>query len=261
MVGVERAVVEPTPKSGQRSAPERGRLPAGRHGLSAEFVVQSQRERTIIALARCAAERGYSETRIGDIVGVAGIARATFYEQFGSKESCFVAAFEFALERLRRRIIEALRSEEHFPDRVGGSLYGLLEFLGAEPELARLCLIEAPAVGRPAGHRYRRALDRFADLLRGCRPETPAARQLPESTEPVLVAGIVALLARRIEAGDGMRLGELHAELTELALGPYLGAAEATRIARGLASAPLAPSASPTSSAPPDLRSTSSPTR
>jgi AcrR family transcriptional regulator len=252
-------VVEPTAKSGQRSAPGRGRLPAGRHGLPAEFVVQSQRERTIAALARCAAERGYNETRIGDIVGVAGIARATFYEQFGSKERCFVAAFESSVERLRQRIIEALRSEPHFPDRVAASLHGLLEFLGAEPELARLCLIEALAVGRPAGHRYRRTLDRFADLLRGCRPETPAARQLPESTEPVLVAGIVSVLARRIEAGDGNRLGELHAELTELVLSPYLGAAEATRFAGGLASAPLAPPASPTAPPPHAARPTRSP--
>jgi AcrR family transcriptional regulator len=256
------AVVEPTPKSGRGSAPQRGRLPAGRHGLPAGFVVQNQRERTIAALARCAAERGYNETRIGDIVRVAGIARATFYEQFGSKERCFAAAFELAVERLRRRIIEALRSEVHFPERVAASLRGLLEFLGAEPELARLCLIEALAVGQPVGHRYRRALDRFADLLRGCRPETAAARELPESTEPVLVAGIVSLLARRIEAGDGTPLGELHSELTELTLSPYLGAASAARIARGLASAPLGPPASPTSSSPaPDPRATRSPTR
>jgi AcrR family transcriptional regulator len=229
-------LTEPVAKRSAESDPAgelgRGRLPPGRHGLPPDVVIQSQRQRAINALAHTAAQRGYNETRIADIVRAASIARVTFYQQFGSKEQCFVAAFELVVEEARGRIAEVLRCTPEFPQRVVGSLRAVLELLSATPELARLCLIEAPAVGRPVGERYRHAIDRFVDLLRGCRPDTTSAGALPEATEAVLVNGIVAVIARRIDAGAATRLGELLPELSELALGPYLGASGAARFAR-----------------------------
>ena len=46
------------------------------------------------------AERGYPETRVVDVIGVAGVSRKTFYELFASKEDCFLAAYDVLLGNL-----------------------------------------------------------------------------------------------------------------------------------------------------------------
>ena len=67
-------------------------LPRGRHGLSRETVTESQRGRILQAMISAVAERGYQETRVADVVEGAGVARKTFYDFFGDKEECFLAA-------------------------------------------------------------------------------------------------------------------------------------------------------------------------
>ena len=42
------------------------------------------------------AEKGYVDTSVADVLRRARVSRETFYEQFGSKQDCFIAAFEQA---------------------------------------------------------------------------------------------------------------------------------------------------------------------
>jgi AcrR family transcriptional regulator len=72
-------------------------MPPGRHPLPREFIAQHQRARIIAALAEETVEKGYRAVTVADIVRRAGIARNTFYENFSSKEDCFLAASETAV--------------------------------------------------------------------------------------------------------------------------------------------------------------------
>ena len=45
-------------------------------------------------------ERGYPETRVVDVIEVAGVSRKTFYELFSSKEDCFLATYDVLLGNL-----------------------------------------------------------------------------------------------------------------------------------------------------------------
>lgn len=64
------------------------------------------REKEILdAAGRVFAEYGYRKTTIGDIVREAGVARATVYKYFGTKEEIFTAV----LKREFREILEAVR--------------------------------------------------------------------------------------------------------------------------------------------------------
>ena len=63
------------------------RLPAGRHGLPREFIVQNQRERIVTALVDTVAERGYNATTVANITKAASVSRRTFYEHFADKEA------------------------------------------------------------------------------------------------------------------------------------------------------------------------------
>src|SRR5206468_3086085 len=73
---------------------EAERLPRGRHKLSREDVVGRQRERMLAALADVLTERGYANTPVAAVIERAGVSRETFYQQFASKQDCFIAAFE-----------------------------------------------------------------------------------------------------------------------------------------------------------------------
>ena len=86
--------------SGRRTARLNERLPRGRHGLPREAVTESQQRRIVQAMIEVVAERGYPETRVVDVIGVAGVSRKTFYELFASKEDCFLAAYDVLLGNL-----------------------------------------------------------------------------------------------------------------------------------------------------------------
>ena len=59
--------------------------------------------------------RGYRAVTVADIVRRAGIARNTFYENFSSKEDCFLAAQDYAVEEALRRVVEAATEVESWP--------------------------------------------------------------------------------------------------------------------------------------------------
>ena len=108
----------------------------------------------------------------------------------------------------------------------------MLRFLAAEPELARLCMVEPVAAGGEIAARYRATMQDFVTILKAGRPEHGGERALPEATEETLVGGIVSLIVREISAGRTADLEKLLPDLVELILAPYLGVEEAERLAR-----------------------------
>src|SRR6476661_8805327 len=82
-----------------------------RSGLSRAEVVVNQRERIFDGFATALAYHGYEDTKVTDIVELAGVSRATFYERFESKELCFAAAYEDGVERLAVTVGDAVTGE------------------------------------------------------------------------------------------------------------------------------------------------------
>jgi AcrR family transcriptional regulator len=216
----------------EKSEATAARLPAGRHGLPREFVAENQRERIVTALVDSVAERGYNATTVADITKAASVSRRTFYEHFADKEACFLAAYEMVTEHLLSSMKAAAASYEEWPQKVRAALSTLLSFLAAEPELARLCMIEPIAAGGEIAARYRASLQGLVEVLKAGHPEPASGRPLPEATEETLVGGIVSLVVREISGGRAAQLEKLLPDVVELTLSPYLGAEEAARIAR-----------------------------
>jgi AcrR family transcriptional regulator len=205
------------------------RLPRGRHGLPREYVAQNQRERLLAALAECLEESGYDGTTVSTIGKRAGVSKSDFYKQFESKDACFVAAYDDAVERIRDRVLAACEEAEGWAAGVFAALAALLDLLAAEPAQAGLVLVEGLRAGRGVYDRYQVALQSFVPYLRDGAP-TPPEGEPPEATDEAVVGGIASLLARRVLAGETTRLGEFLPEIAEFALTPYLGATEARRI-------------------------------
>jgi AcrR family transcriptional regulator len=207
------------------------RPPPGRQPLSKEFIAQHQRARIIAALAEETAVRGYRSVTVADIVRRAGIARNTFYDNFASKEDCFLAAQQYAVETAVDRVVEAAGKLESWPARVNAGLAAFLRYVASEPALARTCMVEALSAGPASVERYEQSLQMFVPLFRIGRTVSRNGDSLPDTLEETVIGGIFWVIYQRIMAGETERIVELLPELVEFALTPYLGAEAAKRSA------------------------------
>ena len=137
-------------------------------------MTESQRNRIHQAMIEVVSERGYPETRVVDVIGVAGVSRKTFYELFDSKEDCFLAAYDVLLENLLGEATDAFESKPGAPwaERVAAALEALLEHLAGHPDEARFAIVEVLAAGPKALARRDAALRQFTGFLESGRSET-----------------------------------------------------------------------------------------
>lgn len=208
------------------------RLPRGRHGLSPEFVARNQRERLIAGLTRALYEVGYQKTTVSLIGKRAAVSKSDFYKHFQSKDDCFIAAYDAAIERIREQVVAACEEaeDEAWARRVRDAIEALLRLLAAEPALASIALVEGLRAGRGVYDRYQAAVESFVDYLREGAPRAPGRGEVPEATDEAVIGGIASLLGRRVLAGEADRLRELFPEILEFTLAAYMGEEEARRI-------------------------------
>jgi AcrR family transcriptional regulator len=211
--------------------PQAIKLPPGRHPLPREFITRHQRARIIAALAEETVEKGYRSVTVADIVSRAGIARNTFYENFSSKEDCFLAASEYAVKEALRRVVEAAGKVDSWPERVRVGLRAFLRYVATEPALARACIVEALSAGPAAVERYERSIEAFVPLFRMGRKSSPNGEGLPGTLEETIVGGIFWILYQRIVMGQVEEIERLLPELVEFSLTPYVGAEAAKQSA------------------------------
>src|SRR5664279_3391644 len=208
------------------------RLPRGRHGLSPEFVARNQRERLIAALTEVLYDVGYQKTTVSLIGQRASVSKSDFYKHFESKDDCFFAAYEAAIERIRGEVLASCAShgKEPWSPRVRDALTAMLQALAADPALASIALVEGLRAGRGVYDRYQAAVESFVVCLREGAPKAPDGVEVPDAIDEAVVGGIASLLGRRVLADEAGEVEQLLPEVVEFALTPYLGTAEARRI-------------------------------
>ncbi|HEX3736251.1 MAG TPA: TetR/AcrR family transcriptional regulator [Solirubrobacterales bacterium] len=208
------------------------RLPRGRHGLPPEFVARNQRDRLISALILTLAEAGYKNTTVSMIGRRAAVSKSDFYKHFDSKDECFLAAYDTAVDRVRAGVLGACAAtgSADWPDRVRAGVVALLGLFAAEPPLAAIVLAEGLCAGSRVHDRYQAAVESFVPLLRDGAPEPPDGDPVPPAIDEAVVGGIASLIARRVIAGEAAGLVELAPDLLEFALTPHLGTERTRRI-------------------------------
>jgi AcrR family transcriptional regulator len=214
---------------------ELGPLPAGRHSFSREQVAHNQRERLIAGLATAVAAKGYRAVTITDITKAARVSRRVFYENFEGKDECFLAAFEVVVGHIRQLAAEAVGTIDEWPAQATAAARAVLLFFAAEPDLARLCLVESQAAGPAVSARFHEAVHEVVPYLEQGRGLREGDRELPPTTEESTLGALVLLAGRKVAAGEAVQLSELLPDFTEFILAPYLGAAAAARLARSQA--------------------------
>jgi AcrR family transcriptional regulator/DNA-binding MarR family transcriptional regulator len=229
------------------------RLRAERGSPSREQVSDIQRARILSAMVEVAAESGYLGAAVAPVVARAGVSRRTFYELFEGREDCFLAAFNWGVKQVRAAMAEAYVSQRSWRDRVRHALAALLVLLDSEPELARVCVIEALGAGPLVLARRGKIADELIAALGAEAPTPSGAADMPLLTAEGVMGGAFSVIHARLleqgqnvaqrpsasagthEGGGERPLIGLHGQLMALIALPYLGPAaageELTRVA------------------------------
>lgn len=218
-------------------APQATRVLPGGHSLSREFIVEHQRARIVAALAEETVEKGYRAVTVSDIVRRAGIARNTFYENFSSKEDCFLSASEYAVDSALARVVDAGGKADAWPAMISTGIAAFLHYVASEPALARTCIVEALSAGPAAVERYEHSIQTFVPFFQMGRKFSAKGAELPETLEETIVGGIFWILYQRMIMGQVEQIEGLRGELVEFSLTPYLGAEAAKRVVAEVPSA------------------------
>lgn len=144
---------------------ERRGLPRGDGNVSRSFVVHSQRERILDALANLSAVQGYATTTIPDVVREAAVSVQAFYEHFSGKEDALLVAYEIGHRKALAIVERSYQAHEPWQAAIRAAVSTLLEFLASEPAYAHLALIDVPTAGAKAAAILHDGLIAYAAML------------------------------------------------------------------------------------------------
>jgi AcrR family transcriptional regulator len=178
------------------------RLPKGPHGIAPEDVVHHQRIRMHGAMIEAVALHGYERTSVKHVIGLAGVSRRAFYEQFANKEDCFMETFDLIVNRTVRRVSGACRAGEgSLEKRTRAGLRALVEELETNPKALHLVLIDALMAGPEGQLRLRRAMAASEQLLAGSFQSPSNESQPPSPLVRAVVGGLRRAVFSRLRDG------------------------------------------------------------
>jgi AcrR family transcriptional regulator len=188
--------------AGKTPAPLYQRLPHGPHRLSSAAVLHNQRTRMHGAMVEAVAMHGYERTSVKQVVGLAGVSRRSFYEQFANKQECFLATYDLIATRGAGRVSAAYRDARGDNEQRMQAAFGELgQAISDNWNSASLAILEAPKAGAPALLRLRRASATFEQMLAGCFEQGSAPSPLPAPVIRGIAGGLHAALSNCLREG------------------------------------------------------------
>jgi AcrR family transcriptional regulator len=190
----------------------------GGPGVPREEIERNQRERIHGAMVAVAAAKGYPSTTIADLLEVAGVSRSTFYGYFADKEACFLATLEPILAGILAATRSSLEGGSPLRERAEAGLGAFVGLIVAQPDAARLCVVEAEAAGPRAVAMVDASAAEFAAMLAAVLEQLPDQRGMPAEIVEAMVGGIRKMLQTRLHRRSEGELAALVPALVELGL-------------------------------------------
>jgi AcrR family transcriptional regulator len=167
------------------------------------------RGRLLDGLADSIAERGYRATTVADVVRNAKTSKRTFYDEFASKEECFIELLRSNNESLIARITSAVDPEAPPDEQVDAAVDAYVAHIESRPAITLSWIREAPALGDLARPLNRLAMQHLTDMLVGLSVSpgfqrahlTPMSRPLAL----ILLGGLRELTALLVEDEQDVR--------------------------------------------------------
>src|SRR6059058_5307625 len=181
-------------------------LPRPRYSNTRDELRASQRGRLLCAIADAVAAKGYAATSVADVIALAGVSRKTFYEHFGDKEDCFLAAYDHGAKATYEAMVSAAEG-----------LTDWREILDADLSFTRAYMIEFWAAGDAARERWKLRRDRTGELMKTlhklARKEDPSIVRVSDTVVAAVVGGVNRVLISHVLSGDPAPLTKLKPEL------------------------------------------------
>lgn len=167
------------------------------------------RGRLLDGLAESITERGYRDTTVADIVRHAKTSKRTFYDQFASKEECFIELLRTNNADMITGIRAAVDPGAVPPDQVRAALGAYIDHISSRPAITLTWIREAPALGESARALHRLAMDHLSDMLVAI-SSSPGFQKagLPTVSRElalILLGGLRELTASYVEDGRDVR--------------------------------------------------------
>jgi AcrR family transcriptional regulator len=200
-------------------APLYQRLPRGPHQLAPTEVARHQRLRMHGAMVEAVALNGYANTSVKQIIGLAGVSRRAFYEQFANKEECFLATFDLLAARSVKRVHEAYRSTGgDLEQRIRAAVGEFTDEIESNAKGAGLAIVQAQTAGAPGLVRLRKATGTFEQMLSSSFAHATGTGTLPAPIVRGIVGGVHEVTAVRLRAGAPAQIPALSEEITQWTL-------------------------------------------
>jgi AcrR family transcriptional regulator len=199
--------------------------------VSRSFIVHSQRERILDALALLSVEQGYANIKVDEIASRASVSLEAFYEHFTDKQDAFLVAYEIGHGKSLALVEQAADSAADWPRSVRASVTTLLEFLSSEPAFAHMALVDALVATPRTADRANKGILRYCQLLTPGFEETAGSEAPPEPTVEAIAGGIFELCLTYTAQGHAQALTELTPWIVYFALAPFIGTEKAARVA------------------------------
>lgn len=167
------------------------------------------RLRLLDGLADSIAERGYRASTVAHVVRHARTSKRTFYDQFSSKEQCFLELLQAQFAIMAEDIRTAVDPEADWHQQIRQAVEGYVGHIEARPALTLSWIRELPYLGDVARPVQRQGLELLTNLLISL-SGSPGFRRadLPPLTFPlavILVGGLRELVALAVEDGRPVR--------------------------------------------------------
>ncbi len=190
--------------------------------LSQEIVDDGKRERCAVAIAELAHERGGNGLGTTRVIARAGISRNTFYDLFAGIDEALEFACELSDKRLAAAVEDTTQEQGAWEEWVDRTIGAFLDAVREQPLLAELCFVHRASIVRvPTGPKEEASAAALLAALKRGRPEGERAPSAFAAVEELVVAGILAVVAKRLRDGEAASLPALRGELVTLALAPY----------------------------------------
>jgi AcrR family transcriptional regulator len=158
--------------------------------MAREDVARNQRTRLYGGMIESVHERGYAGTTVAQVIGLAGVSRRAFYEQFDNKEACFLATYDIVVARARKLVLEGWGSEHGWANRLHAACKALFDDFAGSSKGSRLVLVDSLAVGPKARERMQLAAGTFEGVVALAFDAAPDGGELSPLTVRAIVGGI-----------------------------------------------------------------------
>jgi TetR/AcrR family transcriptional regulator len=197
--------------SSARVTPLYKRLPHGPHRLERGEVIHNQRARIHGAMVEAVARGGYEGTSVKQVIGLAGVSRRSFYEQFANKQECFLITFDLLarreLEHAKRAYLDA---GGPLQERALAAFRQFAQTIEEDRNAIVLVALEAQRAGPAGVLRLRKATTACERMLARGFAESPGTTSLPLPIVRGIVGGLHGITSSflRRSSADGTGLAE-----------------------------------------------------